>query len=347
MSDIINNSDQKKIESEAAAWLAQLDGDDMSAQDLAAFQNWMKRSPLHQMEIRQLTELWGNLNSLVDLTEPIADASSAEIKLKRSANRKFTPHFLTVMIVFTVLAFASLGMVYVKNTKTTTQQPILMATSIGQQQTSVLPDGSSIILNTNSKVEIDYSAAMRKIRLLSGEAVFDVVADKKRPFIVYAGNGVIRAVGTVFSVRIENNAVNVAVTKGAVELSNIAIKPAQDKLPINTAAGFIKSGHVGILSDQKTLIVPVSVEKIHADLSWQTGLLTFSGEPLDEVIAEVSRYTTLDISILDPKLHDLRIGGMFPIGDMDALFEALEVGFGIVAERPSTNEVTLSQSTIH
>lgn len=349
MSDFSHTPDTKIIESEAAAWLAQLDGDNMSVQDLAAFKDWMRRSPRHQLEIRELAEVWGELNTLTDLIEPIAEASSAERKILKQQKNKFLPGWTTgwttVLTACIAAAFIGFSALHILNTSTEKRQPILIATSIGQQQTSILPDGSSVILNTNSKVEVDYSASVRKIRLLYGEAVFDVTADKKRPFVVYAGNGVVRAVGTIFSVRIDNEAVNVTVSEGAVELSSITQNTISEKAPSVAAAGFIKAGHMAVLENQRTLIAPLSIEKINAALSWQDGLLTISGEPLEQVVAEISRYTTLKISIRDPKIRNMRIGGVFPTGDMDALFEALEMGFGVVSTQISPDEVVLSSAS--
>jgi transmembrane sensor len=345
MSDFSHTPDTKIIESEAAAWLAQLDGDNMSVQDLAAFKDWMRRSPRHQLEIRELAEVWGELNTLTDLIEPIAEASSAERKILKQQKNKFLPGWTTVLTACVAVAFIGFSALHMLNTGTEQRQPTLIATSIGQQQTSILPDGSSVILNTNSKIEVDYSASVRKIRLLYGEAVFDVTADKKRPFVVYADNGVVRAVGTIFSVRIDNEAVNVTVSEGVVELSSITQSTISEKAPSVAAAGFIKAGHMAVLENQRTLIAPLSIEKINAALSWQDGLLTISGEPLEQVVAEISRYTTLKISISDPKIRNMRIGGVFPTGDMDALFEALEIGFGVVSTQVSSDEVVLSSAS--
>src|SRR5690606_38747537 len=81
-----------------------------------------------------------------------------------------------------------------------------------------LSDGSSLILNTNSIVQQHYSATQRMVRLESGEALFNVAHDASRPFVVLAADGVFRAVGTRFSVRIDPDHVTVTVTEGRVGL---------------------------------------------------------------------------------------------------------------------------------
>ena len=72
------------------------------------------------------------------------------------------------------------------------------------------------------------------------------------------------------------------------------------------------------------------------------GLLKFSGDPLEKVIQEVSRYTSLSIVILDPELRDLRVGGFFEVGETQKMLEALETGFGVQTERIDENLIHLS-----
>ena len=74
-------------------------------------------------------------------------------------------------------------------------------------------------------------------------------------------------------------------------------------------------------------------DELDRKLSWRSGLIKFSGDPLEEVVSEISRYTSLTIVILDPELRDLRVGGLFKVGETHKMFEALEVGFGVHAER--------------
>jgi len=350
MTDISKNVDTRIIESEAAAWLAQLDGGNMSAQDLAAFQEWMGRSPLHQLEMKELAEVWGELNVLTDLMEPIARESANERKLssrqKRNSSRVWLKSvgLTSLGLVMALMVFTS-GMFNQSGIQKS--QPTLIATNVGQHQTAILPDGSSVTLNTNTKIEVDFDDQIRKIRLLNGEAMFDVIPDKTRPFSVYAGDGVVRAVGTVFSVHIKNETVNVIVSEGAVEVSSI-LEPqvtTKNTPQIALAAGFVKSGHKAVLRNKRTIIEPIGITQVQEDLLWTDGLITFSQLPLEQVVAEVSRYTTLDISISTPEAKNIRIGGVFPTGDMEALFEALELGFGISVVRPSENEVVLSSTT--
>jgi len=73
-------------------------------------------------------------------------------------------------------------------------------------------------LNTKSKIDVNYTKTQRSINLVYGEALFDVAKDAERPFVVQTDQGAVRAVGTVFSVRLVNDEVAVLVEEGIVEL---------------------------------------------------------------------------------------------------------------------------------
>ena len=78
------------------------------------------------------------------------------------------------------------------------------------------------------------------------------------------------------------------------------------------------------------------------ELSWQEGLHDFSNTPLEEVVAELSRYSTTKIEITDPALGELEFGGVFRIGDTQPLFEALETAYGVEVNYLGDERVTLS-----
>jgi transmembrane sensor len=77
-------------------------------------------------------------------------------------------------------------------------------------------------------------------------------------------------------------------------------------------------------------------------MAWHNGKWLFAGETLAEVIDEVSRYTDRRIEITDPQIAKLRIGGYFDIGEIDALMDALQAGFGVEVKQVSTQLIQLS-----
>ncbi len=71
-----------------------------------------------------------------------------------------------------------------------------LITTVGQQQVRVLRDGTRVVLNTDTRIEVNYDARARRVRLVRGEARFDVSKHPTWPFLVTVGDREIRALGT-------------------------------------------------------------------------------------------------------------------------------------------------------
>ncbi|TQV78893.1 DUF4880 domain-containing protein [Exilibacterium tricleocarpae] len=96
------------------------------------------------------------------------------------------------------------------------------------------------------------------------------------------------------------------------------------------------------LAGELELVERVTKDEMEKRLLWRKGLLKFTGDPLEDVVKEISRYTSLSIEITDPAVRALRIGGQFRVGETDAMFRSLEVNFGIHVARVGHNRVQLS-----
>src|SRR3546814_2061558 len=92
------------------------------------------------------------------------------------------------------------------------------ATSVGEIRRVPLADGSIAAINTASAIDVKLDDAARHVRVVEGEAWFQVARDKQRPFVVAAGRARVRAVGTAFSVRRRAGGADVLVTEGEVEV---------------------------------------------------------------------------------------------------------------------------------
>lgn len=359
MTNFSNISDASSlVEAEALAWIAQLNGDDVSEKDLAAFSEWVNRSPAHQKEIKELSELWNDLNVLTVMDEPIrqADKLSKQLRKRKARQNWKRQIMLPVLSGAAILAiFAILPSVLTPSSAPTSYEaqvsvPVVFKTAKGEHQTHALDDGSVITLNTDSYVEVDFTKGQRNIRLLKGEALFSVAHDEDRPFLVFANDGVVRAVGTEFSVHITDLAMEVIVSEGSVELSTLKpTEPATSAIVASpnvtkvASLGIIKAGHSAKVKDSQASIANVSDEVIDAELSWRVGRLDFTGEGLEEAIAEYTRYTDIDIIINDPELKDIRLGGSFPTNEPELFLQSLEFNFGIKVEKAANSQVFLSK----
>ena len=338
MSKVTQFPNARQIEAEACAWIAQLDGSEPSPEDLSAFQEWMQRSKQHREEIRRLSVLWSDLNILTELAVPMKKRRHPWLGLP---NVKFFAFAATILVGLAATALVLRS----HNLAPTPADGPYFATAVGERKPVVLSDGSKVLLNTDSRIQIAYSGAQRAVHLLRGEAYFEVAHNSDRPFLVYAGANVVRAVGTSFSVHVQKRDVAVVVTEGTVELSSITSTGAAETSSrigarvIPLAA--LKAGQSAVVDQQIEAIRTVQPAEVTRKLSWREGVLSFSGESLEQVVNEVSRYTHMTIVISDPSIRNVAIGGYFKAGDTEAMFEALETSFGVRVNRVNDKLVYL------
>lgn len=202
--------------------------------------------------------------------------------------------------------------------------PTRYRTGIGQRTFVPLPDGSTVELNTRSRIAVFFTSKHREVRLLAGEALFDVQHDPARPFRVVSGTVVIEDVGTQFDVdRHGPGTTTVAVVEGQVDVhvGARAVRVSTDQ--VATVEGSSPAARVQL----KDLSQPEMARR----LSWQTGWLTFEGETLAEVIQAVNRYHSPQLVIRDPAVAALQFGGTFRAVDLESLIAGLKLTAGLTA----------------
>ena len=341
------------ITAEACAWIAQLQTGALTPQDLSAFREWVGRSPRHAVEIRRLARLAEDVSLLAGMAEPLHEAIEAYRPLVAAERRRRRGwQWLAAAAVMLV----TMGTVLLSASLRQSAQPMLLSTSVGNHRTVVLTDGSEVKLSSNSQLEVNYTRDMRRVRLLKGEAYFTVAHDKSMPFVVFAQEKYVRAVGTEFAVRMTGQDLDVLVTSGVVELSEAAALPSQvgSAAPVPAVSEpltpmTLRAGQGVTVSLEKDLgrvaasaIVVHSEREMQRTLAWREGLLDFSRTPLKNVVAEVNRHSALQIEIADPALGELQFDGIFRVGQVDQLLDALGDTFDIKVERVDANHVRLS-----
>jgi transmembrane sensor len=362
MNTIVEFPDRRVVAEQAAQWLIRLDADTPpSPEELQALGEWLHRSRVHRDELEKLARLWGRMNVLTELTVPLGNANRPTARARgRSLWRRsglLATSFASVLALCWVLLAREPAMKPLSATNG------LYATAVGQQEIDVLADGSQVVLNTNSQIKVDYGNGYRRVHLLQGEALFTVAKDAKRPFRVYAGNRRIEAVGTAFSVYLKGENVSVAVTEGRVSLAAAPSRPtaAQLRADVSTfelddssmeTLGTLDAGHVAEIrhpieataADASPLptIRPVSAAELTQRLAWREGTLIFSGETLEQVVAEFSRYTNLSIEIPDASVRKLRIGGRFPAGETETMLATLQSSFNLTVTRLGHDRVVIA-----
>jgi transmembrane sensor len=334
--------DTTAIEAEAAAWVARFDAGEVSAKDQAAFQEWLSRSALHREAISDYGKLWSEFDALgllIDTDEAPRETSAREdrpVLLQRA--RPWLAACAAALIAAAgggvFLHSKPQEIAKVQNHRVTRQSlpptRVSYETPVGGQRRITLADGSSVILNTNSLLDVNFSDKVRDVHLRRGEAYFEVVHDKARPFTVYANDYVVRDIGTAFDVHLSKTGlVEVGVTKGSVEVT-----PANGRHVSSSvkSLGVLDAGQRIVLGEKIERPQIVSSADMGRKLAWRQGELIYTGQPLAEVLADIGRYSEIKIELADPSLANLPVGGAFRTDQIEAIFAALENNFGIRAE---------------
>lgn len=307
-----------KMRREGAEWLVklddQLDRGGLCEAERAALRRWLGQNPEHGEILQRQAALWGDMDVL---------AARARARPRRFRAPAFA------LATLGALAIGVIGLRFLS----VSGDPVaerLYATAVGGQREERLADGSSVHLNTDSLIAVHIGAGERRVRLLRGEAAFDVVHDPERPFSVYAQNRIVTALGTRFTVRLGAKNVQVAVATGKVALGRTS--PGSKRRPAAQATAepaqevmFLVQGQraeLPLADNAAPVLTAMDKQARERTFSWLQGRLIFDDERLATIVAEVSRYTAVQVTIA-PELGDIRLSGRFKTGDTEALLEAL------------------------
>ena len=191
-------------------------------------------------------------------------------------------------------------------------------TVTGQVREVVLPDGSIVGLNTQTELEWVGSPRDRRVRLIRGEAYFQVVHDPARPFRILLAHSQVQVLGTRFDVyQMASGDVRVSVISGTVAveaLDNGLGAPSWSRRL--TSGQQIEYSPVGLVADTHSIVAPKVIR-------WRQGMLETQGEPLKDFVSDISRYTTERIVIVDPRAATEKVGGAFSVHNIDDTLDRL------------------------
>jgi transmembrane sensor len=203
------------------------------------------------------------------------------------------------------------------------------STEIGEQRAISLADGTRIVLNTQSRLAVHFTAHERRVRVDAGEAFFDVAKNAERPFIVTAGEESVTALGTAFLIRRKADSIDVTLVEGRVRVSATAeAHVATDASRVRVLSPGQRLRVAGAVS---TLDQP-DVEVITA---WRRGEIVLDHTPLAEAVADLNRYSPVPIEIASPEAAALRVSGIFRAGDSAQFARAIADTYQLeVSETP-------------
>ena len=220
----------------------------------------------------------------------------------------------------------------------------VISTERGEIRLTPLKDGSTVLLNTKSRIRIKYSQGERRVTLLKGEAYFSVARDEARPFIVEVNDRRLRTAQAGFRVRkLDEDPVDVLINQGQVDVTpsnHLASAPALTLGP-NTRV---------VLSDRGLAVAehpqPIAPEAVTRALAWRDGKLAFEGETLKQAADTFARYSDTRIQIRDPDLAREPVTGLFTANDPVGFSRAIARVFDARLEQEG-GDVVLTRNVPH
>jgi transmembrane sensor len=272
----------------------------------AAADAWRRRTPEHAEAWARAERAWSWL------ADPVVDPAAAvpPIVARRRVRRRW------LVGVAGALA-AGLLMLFLPSLATNLGADF--ATTTAELRKVVLEDGTVVELAPQTALDVRFTAGRRSVALLSGQAFFEVAYSSERPFEVLAGELSVIVTGTAFDVRLQGNAVSVAVEHGSVEarssfaasLSPVRLQ-AGDQLTVDRRSGVA----------MRTRVVPQDVG------AWREHRMFVDNATVAEVVDTLRRYRPGWIVLADDNLAQQKVAGLYDLGDPDQALRILVGPFG-------------------
>lgn len=306
---------------EAAGWLVRVQSENLSAADHAALDRWRARSTDHEAA-------WQRAEAMLRGFGQVPPRLGGQVLRQADrVQRRQVVRLLSGLVVLAPAAWLGVRELPWREWRAD------LRTSTGEQRRVELADGTQLVLNTASAVDIDYTPSQRVVWLRAGEILLTTghdAAPVSRPFLVQTAQGSLLALGTRFMVRDEGDRVRVAVFDGAVE-----VRPAHaDASAVVLAAG------------QQTVFTtagadaPAPADQMAA--TWVDGMLTVRNWRLTDLVDELGRYRR-GVLRCDPAVAGLRVSGAFPLNDIDASLRLLEATLPVRVSRLTPWWTTVGQ----
>ncbi len=326
-----------QIYSEAAEWFVTCRSGALNEAERRKFDHWLRLSPQHLSAYVELAAIWDEgpgldaerrYDTATLIADALADRSNvtelARPSPARPASRVSTRvRWLAASIAIFALGLASVAYLYMF------RDP-LYATHVGEQRSIALPDGSTMELNSRTKVRVHYSDHERGLELIEGQALFRVAKDASRPFVVTSDGTRVRAVGTQFDVNKKREGTVVTVVEGRVSVQTNVPDARIDPLSVEVEAAMPQ---MLVAGDQITVTEsaaqPIQRPDVARAIAWTQRQLVFDGATLTEVAEEFNRYNQRQLVLQDPALYDFHISGVFASTDPGALLQFLRERAGV------------------
>jgi len=306
----------------AQDWFLRLRAPAVSAAERARFRAWLERDPRNVAAWCEMQELWSQLDELEPAFTPpgrtVATSAATEPPRRRRGWRwgGALAGFAAACLVVFVLAPSAVHL--------PTRLLADHSTARGEQRTVTLPDGSMAYLNTDTAIDVSFSDRRRVVKLLNGEAWFEVAKDQARPFDVVALEGKATAVGTAFAVGSDSEQVVVTVTEGIVRVTS----------PDGSFDG-ASTLRAGQQVSYRRGATPGIVRSLDAEAAtaWRQGVMSIRNRPLGDALAEIGRYRAGRIVLIGDTARYAPVTARLSLSDIDGGIDALAATHGLTVTR--------------
>lgn len=310
---------------------------EVSSDEKLEVESWLKQSAKNREELEQSRQMlekvdayfeaktynskaaWNNVHSKITQSQPTIGRK----KLRKEAIIRFYK-YAAILVVAVLLG--TLGYYIGFNSQNTDFFSEVIAAEEQVVNEFILPDGSMVALNSNSKLKFpkQFKDDVREI-FIEGEAFFDVKPNPDKPFIIHAGNAQIKVLGTSFNVCAYPNTetVEVIVKTGKVQVNNVNPELSNDNSEV-----VLVPGEKGTLFNT-TNVLEKALNSDPNYIAWKTRDLVFNEVPLKEVFKNLEKVYHVDIQVSDPKLNDLLLEAQFDHKPIDFVLNVIQITFDL------------------
>lgn len=345
MSATPSNPAEQRARREAAEWLTKHDRG-LTAAEQDEFFQWLAADTRNGAWFSRHREGWRRLDAIADWrpehgTEPNPDVLARPVRYAKWAR----PAVLTAVAAGLAVVAGSFWLRVPQ-----TAAVVAHENFGGGYERRVLDDGSIAELNRGAEIEVNFTAIERQVVLRRGEALFTVEKNPLRPFIVRARGVDVRAVGTVFNVRLDSATVEVLVTEGKVQVARppagtapaVAL-PSEPALTV-AAPPLVTAGERAVVSLAANA-APQIARTTEAELArlraWQPQLLDFSSLPLEQALAELNRRNRVQLVLAEPAKAQVPIVASIRSDNIEGFVGLVATAAGLRAERRGDYEIVL------
>ena len=295
---------------QAALWAARLDGDTLDGTQRAELDAWLAQKPHHRALLSEYCQFSADLEEQIPT---LVSAGAVTMPASAPKRRWWT---LPRISTFVFAAATAVAVMVVLLRPVPQLETVAMAS--GQRGERTLADGTRVELNANTSLRFENNTSERRVRLVGGEALFNVTKDPSRPFFVDTPAGSVRVTGTTFNVRTEPNAAafEVTVVEGSVQVSPADSNSRNSPATMALGAGDQYSSRAGGVR-------PLTAKELEDALAWRQGKIVFDDTPLSDAAARFSHYHGRAIHVAAEVANE-PLGGRYSIDDLSGFLAALE-----------------------